>query len=114
MLDESIRDGGHVLKAAGCADFIKLKLAKNGSPSHLLELIRQAREIGLQVILGNGVQGMIGCWLEAQVQALAGLEHAGEMNGYRKLQKNALAFLAEDTPCGLRFRRDVSLAGVEA
>ena len=41
MLDEAIVDGGDVFRAADCADYVKLKLAKNGSPSRLLELIRQ-------------------------------------------------------------------------
>ena len=109
MLDESILDAADVFKAADCADFIKLKLAKNGSPSRLLELIRQAREIGLKVILGNGVQGAVGCWLEGQVQVLAGLEHPGEMNGYRKLRANVLGPLCEETITGFRFDSRVDL-----
>jgi O-succinylbenzoate synthase len=100
MLDESIVDARHVFLAAGCADYIKLKLAKNGSPARLLELIRQAREIGLRIILGNGVQGMIGCWLEGQVQVLAGLDNPGEMNGFRKIKDNFLAGLFDATPAG--------------
>src|SRR5262249_32190821 len=102
MLDESIVDAGDVFRAAGCADYIKLKLAKNGSPARLLELIRQAREIGLKVILGNGVQGMIGCWLEGQVQVLAGLDHPGEMNGFRKLRDNFLSGLFHTTSTGFK------------
>jgi O-succinylbenzoate synthase len=104
MLDESIVDARHVFLAAGCADYIKLKLAKNGSPARLLELIRQAREIGLKVILGNGVQGMIGCWLEGQVQLLAGLDNPGEMNGFRKIKDNFLGSLFEATHSGFATR----------
>jgi O-succinylbenzoate synthase len=100
MLDESVVDASHVFLAAGCADYIKLKLAKNGSPARLLELIRQAREIGLKVILGNGVQGMIGCWLEGQVQVLARLDNPGEMNGFRKIRDNCLSALFDVTPTG--------------
>jgi len=110
MLDESIRDGSDVFLAAGCADYIKLKLAKNGSPSRLLELIRQAREIGLKVILGNGVQGMVGCWLEGQVQLLASLENPGEMNGFRKIQNNFLGNLFEITSNGFTTRFTTSWA----
>jgi L-alanine-DL-glutamate epimerase-like enolase superfamily enzyme len=114
MLDESILDAGHVFLAAGCADYIKLKLAKNGSPSRLLELIRQAREIGLKVILGNGVQGVIGCWLEGQVQVLAGLDNPGEMNGFRKIQDNFLAGLFEATPAGFTTHSGLSWPALEA
>jgi O-succinylbenzoate synthase len=113
MLDESIRDGSDVYLAAGCADYIKLKLAKNGSPSRLLELIRQAREIGLKVILGNGVQGMVGCWLEGQVQVLAGLENLGEMNGYRKIRDNFLGSLFESTSNGFSTRCATSWVDME-
>jgi L-alanine-DL-glutamate epimerase-like enolase superfamily enzyme len=100
MLDESIVDAEDIFRAAACADYIKLKLAKNGSPARLLEFIRQARECGLKVILGNGVQGEIGCWLEGQVQLLAGLTNAGEMNGFRKLRDNFLSGFVDPTSTG--------------
>jgi O-succinylbenzoate synthase len=96
MLDEAIVDLDTVERAAGCAHLIKLKLAKNGSPRRLHELIRRARALGMDVVLGNGVQGTLGCWLEAQVQHEAGLTRAGEMNGFRKLHRDPLAFLLVD------------------
>ena len=115
MLDESIVDAGHVFLAAGCADYIKLKLAKNGSPSRLLELHSPgAREIGLKVVLGNGVQAAIGCWLEGQVQVLAGLDNPGEMNGFRKIRHDFLAGLFDATPTGFTTRSGLSWPALES
>jgi L-alanine-DL-glutamate epimerase-like enolase superfamily enzyme len=96
MLDEAIVDPDSVEQATGCADLIKLKLAKNGSPARLGRLIGRARELGLDVVLGNGVQTTLGCWLEAHVQSLNGLPRPGEMNGFRKLRHDPLAFLLVD------------------
>jgi L-alanine-DL-glutamate epimerase-like enolase superfamily enzyme len=96
MLDESIVDDRSITAAATCADLVKLKLAKNGSPTRLLRLIEHARRLGLGVILGNGAQGTVGCILEAKVQLAAGLDRAGEMNGFRKLRSDPLGFLVAD------------------
>lgn len=79
LLNESVRSSADVFRASGCADYIQLNLAKNGSPSHVLELVRQGRECGLKVILGSGYQGPVGCWLEGQLQILASLDNPGEM-----------------------------------
>ncbi|HWY88692.1 MAG TPA: enolase C-terminal domain-like protein [Gemmataceae bacterium] len=114
MLDESIVDASHVFLAADCADFIKLTLARNGSPSRLLELIRQAREIGLKIILGNGVQGMIGCWLEGQVQIMAGLDTPGEMSAFRELRDSYPAGLVEATVTGFTAKADLTWPAVES
>ncbi|HEX3149787.1 MAG TPA: enolase C-terminal domain-like protein, partial [Gemmataceae bacterium] len=102
MLDESIVDAAAVERAAGCASIIKLKLTKNRTPSGLRLLITRAREFGLDVILGNGAQGSIGCLVEGWVQAEMGLARPGEMNGYRKIANDPLGFLIEDTPTGMR------------
>jgi L-alanine-DL-glutamate epimerase-like enolase superfamily enzyme len=98
MLDEAIVGFESLERAAGCADLVKLKLAKNGSPGRLKQLIVRARQLGLDVVLGNGVQAALGCWLEAQVQQEMGLVRAGEMNGFRKLLGDPLGFLLAD--CG--------------
>lgn len=102
MLDEAIVDGADVERAAGCADVIKLKLAKNGSLSVLLGLIKQARGAGLDVVLGNGAQGSIGCFLEAQAHRLAGLTRSGEMNGWLKIAGDPLGFLLERNELEIR------------
>ena len=86
MLDESIVDLDAIRRAAELpgVGFVKFKLMKSGSFAHLYEEIALARELGLNVVLGNGVAGDIGCLGEAIVSAQLGLEHAGEMNGFLK------------------------------
>jgi hypothetical protein len=84
---------------------VKFKLAKNRCPSELLDMIALARQLGLDVVLGNGVQGSVGCLLEAKVHLAAGLTRPGEMNGYRKVRHDPLGFLIADRPTGLRVRR---------
>jgi L-alanine-DL-glutamate epimerase-like enolase superfamily enzyme len=101
MLDESIVDAAAVERAAGCASIIKLKLTKNRTPSGLRALIGRARELGLDVILGNGAQGSVGCLVEGWLQAETGLTRPGEMNGYRKVANDPLGFLISDTPTGM-------------
>jgi O-succinylbenzoate synthase len=96
MLDESIVDERALTRAAACADVVKLKLAKNGSPARLLDLVERARRLGLAVILGNGAQSTLGCVLEGKVQLAAGLTRPGEMNGFRKLRDDPLGFLVRD------------------
>jgi L-alanine-DL-glutamate epimerase-like enolase superfamily enzyme len=102
MLDESVVDEAAVERAAGCAQAIKLKLTKNRTPTSLRAMVRRARELGLDVILGNGAQGSVGCLVEGWVQAETGLTRPGEMNGFRKLAADPLGFLIADTPVGMR------------
>lgn len=85
MLDESIYSMEDVRRAAalGVARFIKLKLMKFGSLSALEEGLAEARSLGLEPVLGNGVATDIGCWMEACV-AGDGVQTAGEMNGFLK------------------------------
>jgi O-succinylbenzoate synthase len=114
MLDESIVDAASVERAAGCASIIKLKLTKNRTPSGLRALIRRARDLGLDVILGNGAQGSIGCLVEGWVQSETGLSRPGEMNGYRKVANDPLGFLISDTPTGMRMPSEVDWERVRA
>ena len=102
MLDESIVDAAAVDRAADCASVIKLKLTKNRTPTGLRTLIARARGLGLDVILGNGAQGSVGCLVEGWVQAETGLTRPGEMNGYRKVADDPVGFLIADTPTGMR------------
>ncbi len=93
MLDESILGPEDVKKAAalGCASYVKFKLMKAGSRASLAELIALAGSLGLKVVLGNGVAGEIGCYHEAIAALEAGVETAGEMNGFLKVRRPLLA-----------------------
>jgi L-alanine-DL-glutamate epimerase-like enolase superfamily enzyme len=97
MLDESIFGIDDIERAAqlGAARYIKLKLMKMGSLELLARGIRRIRELGMEPVLGNGVAGEIGCWMEACV-ARALITNAGEMNGFLKpvtrLLRNPLPF----------------------
>jgi len=85
MLDESIYGIPDIERAArlGAARYIKLKLMKMGSLELLAQGIRRIRELGMEPVLGNGVAGDVGCWMEACV-ARALITNAGEMNGFLK------------------------------
>ncbi len=96
----NIRDARQVFRAADCADYLKLSLAQVGSPARLLELIRQAREIGFKIILGSDAPGFFSSWLEGQIQLLAGLSNPGEMTGFRRLANHPLAAFQDATADG--------------
>ena len=85
MLDESIYGMGDIDRAADldCADIIKLKLMKVGGLDALASGLDHIRSRGMRSVLGNGVAGDIGCWMEACVAARM-LGNAGEMNGFLK------------------------------
>lgn len=85
MLDESIYDISDVDKAAdlGAASYIKFKLMKAGGLDKLGEALERVRECGMEPVLGNGVAGEIGCWMEACI-ARTHIRNAGEMNGFLK------------------------------
>ena len=68
--------------ALGAADIIKLKLMKLGGIDQLGQALRRSRRWA-SAVLGNGVAGDIGCWMEACVGARL-LTTAGEMNGFLK------------------------------
>jgi len=92
MLDESIYGMEDIERAArlGAARFIKLKLMKMGSLASLAKGIRRIRELGMEPVLGNGVAGEVGCWMEACV-ARTLITNAGEMNGFLKPVTRLLA-----------------------
>jgi L-alanine-DL-glutamate epimerase-like enolase superfamily enzyme len=85
MLDESIFVLEDVDRAAdlNCADIIKLKLLKAGGLDALTHGLAHIRAKGMGRVLGNGVAGDIGCWMEACVAACL-IDNAGEMNGFLK------------------------------
>lgn len=92
MMDESIHGIEEVERVAAlrCADYVKFKLMKSGSRRLLAEQIALAQRQGLKVVLGNGVAGEIGCYHEALAGLQAGLEAAGEMNGFLKIRRSVL------------------------
>jgi L-alanine-DL-glutamate epimerase-like enolase superfamily enzyme len=85
MLDESIYGLAEIERAAelGAAAFIKLKLMKLGGLARLAEALTRIRACGMTPVLGNGVAGELGCWMEACV-ARGEIDNAGEMNGFLK------------------------------
>lgn len=85
MLDESIYTAADIEKAAalGAAAFIKVKLMKLVTLSSLAAAIARIRELGMGIVLGNGVACDLGCWMEGCVAASL-VDTAGEMNGFLK------------------------------
>lgn len=82
MLDESIYDEADIERAAHIgASFVKLKLMKFVSLDRLERGLSLIRDHGMKPVLGNGVAGDIGCWMEACV-ARRQIGNAGEMNGF--------------------------------
>jgi len=85
MLDESIHDEQSIRQAAEAgADIVKLKLMKVGSRAALQKRTRFAQELGMSVVIGNGVAGVVDNWHEAL--CVGDTNRAGEMNGNLKLQ----------------------------
>lgn len=98
MLDESIWTLEDIRRASECGvDFVKLKLMKHGSIMNTLKLAALSHELGLKVILGNGVQTDLGCIDECYVYKSANLKHHGEMNGFLKIKKSL-------SPSGISFK----------
>lgn len=92
MLDESIGGPADIDRAARlrAADLIKLKLMKAGGLSRLQAQLGRIRDRGMVPVLGNGVATDLGCWQEACV-AVGGIDNAGEMNGFRKIDSSPAA-----------------------
>jgi L-alanine-DL-glutamate epimerase-like enolase superfamily enzyme len=85
MLDESIYGLDDIRRAAElrAARYVKLKLMKLGGLQRLAHALGVIREHGMIPVLGNGVAGEVGCWMEACV-ARSTIDNAGEMNGFLK------------------------------
>jgi L-Ala-D/L-Glu epimerase len=85
MLDESIYGREDIQRAADLkiASFIKVKLMKFGSYKNLSNALSLISNLGMKPVLGNGVAGEIGCWMEA-LAAKSHITNAGEMNGFLK------------------------------
>ena len=85
MLDESIYGLEDIQRAAdlNIATYIKVKLMKFGSYKNLSNALSLISKLGMKPVLGNGVAGEIGCWMEA-LAAKKYITNAGEMNGFLK------------------------------
>lgn len=85
MLDESIFGIADVERAAelGAARYIKFKLMKAGGVDRLAAALKRICDLGMIPVLGNGVAGEVGCWMEGCVAARM-IDNAGEMNGFLK------------------------------
>lgn len=93
VLDESIYDDRDIERvcASGCAVGVKLKMSKAGGPDALCRQVALARRLGLSVVIGNGIATDLGCLHEALCAHHVGLETAGEMNGFLKLETGILS-----------------------
>jgi len=93
MLDESIVEDGDIERAAKAgASYVKLKLFKHAGVSRLLDLACRAGDLGMRVVLGNGVATDIGNLVEAELFSRSGLfAGAFEGNGFAKLAKRFVA-----------------------
>jgi len=92
LLDESIwtMDDLKLAYEKNACRYIKLKLYKHGGFNETRELIREAKALSLNTILGNGVQSDLGCLYEACLaQEYLPKKYPGEMNGFLK-QKEPL------------------------
>ncbi len=92
MLDESIVCESDIEKAADCgAEYVKLKLFKQGGVSDLLRLAEMARRFGLKVVIGNGVSTEIGNVMEGIAYCSGELFcGASEGNGFEKLVSHVM------------------------
>lgn len=92
MMDESIFGPDDIAHAAdlGCARYVKLKLMKAGGLDSLAAGLAMIRARGMIPVLGNGVAGDVGCWMEACV-ARTLIDNAGEMNGFLKPKSGVFA-----------------------
>ena len=86
MLDEAIWTADDIKKTSRlqCAQYVKLKLFKHSSIKNTLYLINMAKDLGLNVVFGNGVQTEIGCLDEALIYSRSGIDSVSEINGFAK------------------------------
>jgi L-alanine-DL-glutamate epimerase-like enolase superfamily enzyme len=87
MLDESIWDYDDIdlIVDTSLSKYIKLKLQKCGSLSQFEKMINYARDKGIEVVIGNGVQTDLNCILEAGVYDRCKLTESAENIGFSKL-----------------------------
>jgi L-Ala-D/L-Glu epimerase len=91
MLDEPICSLADIDRASTIdgVGLCKLKLKRFGGLDLLKEALDHVRERGMEPVLGDGLGGEIGCWMEACV-ATATIRNAGEFNGFLKQKERLL------------------------
>jgi L-Ala-D/L-Glu epimerase len=92
MLDEPICELADIDRAATIAGvgYCKLKLKRCGGLERLRTALERVRASGMEPVLGDGLGGDIGCWMEACV-ARSTIRNAGEFNGFLKPKVRLLA-----------------------
>ncbi len=92
MLDEPICTLADVERAAAIegVGLCKLKLRRFGGLDRLAEALHRVRQRRMEPVLGDGVGGEIGCWMEACV-ARTTIRNAGEFNGFLKPRQGLLS-----------------------
>jgi L-alanine-DL-glutamate epimerase-like enolase superfamily enzyme len=85
MLDEPICELADVKRAGRIMNvgFCKLKLKRFGGLDLLREALDAVRLCGMEPVLGDGLSGELGCWMEACVARVT-IRNAGEFNGFLK------------------------------
>jgi L-alanine-DL-glutamate epimerase-like enolase superfamily enzyme len=85
MLDEPICELADVKRAATIPNvgFCKLKLKRFGGLDLLREALDAVSQSGMESVLGDGLGGELGCWMEACVAGVT-IHNAGEFNGFLK------------------------------
>ena len=94
MLDEPICSIKDIRKASRIegVGLCKLKLKRFLSITRLKEAIKFAHELGLKIVLGDGLGAEINCWMEAKI-ANSLIDNAGEYNGFLKIDPKARILL---------------------
>ena len=64
------------------------------SITRLKEAIKFAHELGLKIVLGDGLGTEINCWMEARI-AKNLIDNAGEYNGFLKIDPNHNKFVIQ-------------------
>lgn len=90
MLDEPICSMADIERASTMPGigFCKVKLKRFGSLVDLCKAIERAHDLGLQIVLGDGLGSDINCYLEALVSQRY-LHRAGEFNGCFKIRDDS-------------------------
>ena len=94
MLDEPICNISDIKKASKIegVKLCKLKLKRFISVVKLIEAIKIAHNLGLEIVLGDGLGTEINCWMEARI-ANGLIDNAGEYNGFIKIKPEARILL---------------------
>lgn len=119
MLDEPICELADAKRAATIPNvgFCKLKLKRFGGLDLLREALDAVSRLGMESVLGDGLGGELGCWMEACVARVT-IHNAGEFNGFLKskvqLFAEPLQFVAGEMVIPAGFRPTMDMGAVAA